>query len=232
MIKKLFAISLITFCAAVYLAIPNMPFLLKGSFGEAEIGKKLATTSEYTVYQAKLQLSRMDAKQGKITSDRSNLKMGDIIPVFYRRDEHSKMLAIELFEVRTAIGARWNAAATVDLAIWIIFGPAWVMLVELVAVPIGDGVVKRQPPIKVIFNACSNSLAAGLAGVTYMLIPGSEDLTTPIFLVGAVVSLFVFSAMNHLVTGMIIAIDGPAGAGKSTVARHLAEALIAPVSAA
>ena len=95
--KTLFAISLITFCAAVYLAIPNMPFLLKGSFGKAEIGKKLATTSEYTVYQAKLQLSRMDAKQGKITSDRSNLKMGDIIPVFYRRDEHSKMLAIELF---------------------------------------------------------------------------------------------------------------------------------------
>ena len=95
--KTLFAISLITFCAAVYLAIPNMPFLIKGSFGEAEIGKKLATTSEYTVYQAKLQLSRMDAKQGKITSDRSNLKMGDIIPVFYRRDEHSKMLAIELF---------------------------------------------------------------------------------------------------------------------------------------
>ena len=95
--KTLFAISLITFCAAVYLAIPNMPFFLKGSFGEAEIGKKLATTSEYTVYQAKLQLSRMDAKPGKITSDRSNLKMGDIIPVFYRRDEHSKMLAIELF---------------------------------------------------------------------------------------------------------------------------------------
>ena len=95
--KTLFAISLITFCAAVYLAIPNMPFLLKGSFGEAEIGKKLATTSEYTVYQAKLQLSGMDAKQGKITSDRSNLKMGDMVPVFYRRDEHSKMLAIELF---------------------------------------------------------------------------------------------------------------------------------------
>ncbi len=95
--KTLFAISLITFCAAVYLAIPNMPFLLKGSFGEAEIGKKLATTSEYTVYQAKLKLSRRDAKQGTITSDRSNLKMGDIIPVFYRRDEHSRMLAIELF---------------------------------------------------------------------------------------------------------------------------------------
>ena len=95
--KTLFAISLITFCAAVYLAIPNMPFLIKGSFGEAEIGKKLATTSEYTVYQAKLQLSGMEPKQGKITSDRPTLKVGDKIPVFYRRDEHSKMLAIELF---------------------------------------------------------------------------------------------------------------------------------------
>ena len=95
--KTLFAISLLTFCAAVYLAIPNMPFLLKGSFGEAEIGKKLSTSSEYTVYVAKLQLSGMESKQGKITSDRPNLKIGDIVPVFYRRDEHSKMLAIELF---------------------------------------------------------------------------------------------------------------------------------------
>ena len=95
--KTLFAVSLITFCAAVYLAVPNMQFLLKGSFGEAKIGKKLATTSEYTVYLAKLQLSGIQSKQGKITSDRPNLKIGDIVPVFYRRDEHSKMLAIELF---------------------------------------------------------------------------------------------------------------------------------------
>ena len=95
--KTLFAISLITFCAAVYLAVPNMQFLLKGSFGEAEIGKKLSTTSEYTVYLAKLQLKGIEPTQGKITSDRPNLKIGDIVPVFYRRDEHSKMLAIELF---------------------------------------------------------------------------------------------------------------------------------------
>ena len=95
--KTLFAISFLTFCAAVYLAIPNMQFLIKGSFGEAKIGKKLSTTSEYTVYLAKLQLSGMQSKHGKITSDRPNLKIGDIIPVFYRRDEHSKMLAIELF---------------------------------------------------------------------------------------------------------------------------------------
>ena len=95
--KTLFAISLLTFCAAVYLAIPNTQFLIKGSFGEAKIGKKLSTTSEYTVYLAKLQLSGKEAKRGKITSDRPNLQIGDVIPVFYRRDDHSKMLAIELF---------------------------------------------------------------------------------------------------------------------------------------
>ena len=95
--KTLFAISLITLCVAVYLAIPNMQFLLKGSFGEAEIGKKLATTSEYTIYLAKLQLSGKEAKRGKISSDRPNLQKGDVIPVFYRRDDHSEMLAIELF---------------------------------------------------------------------------------------------------------------------------------------
>ena len=74
-----------------------MQFLLKGSFGEAELGKKLSTTSEYTVYLAKLQLSRIESKEGKITADRPNLKIGHIVPVFYRRDEHSKLLAIELF---------------------------------------------------------------------------------------------------------------------------------------
>lgn len=115
------------------------------------------------------------------------------------------MLAIELFEVRTSIGARWNASATVDLATWIIFGPAWVMLVELLAVPIGDGLVKRQAPIKVVFNACSSALAAGLAGLTYKLFPWSSDLTTPLFLIPATVSLFVFSALNHVITGAIIA---------------------------
>ena len=95
--KTLFAISLITFCAAVYLAIPNMQFLLKGSFGKAKVGEKLATTSEYTVYLAKLQSLGTEAKRGKIKSDRPNLQIGDVIPVFYRRDDHSKMLAIELF---------------------------------------------------------------------------------------------------------------------------------------
>ena len=33
------------------------------------------------------------------------------------------MIAIEFFEVRTSIGARWIPSATVDLAIWIVFGP-------------------------------------------------------------------------------------------------------------
>lgn len=117
------------------------------------------------------------------------------------------MLAIELFEVRTSIGARWNASATVDLAVWIIFGPVWVMLVELVAVPIGDGLVKRQPPIKVIFNACSSALAAGLAGLSYKLLPWSGDFTTPAFLLPATFSLFVFSALNHVITGGIIAVS-------------------------
>ena len=76
--KTLFAVSLITFCAAVYLAVPNMQFLLKGSFGEAKIGKKLATTSEYTVYLAKLQLSGMEPKQGKITVSYTHLTLPTI----------------------------------------------------------------------------------------------------------------------------------------------------------
>ncbi len=117
------------------------------------------------------------------------------------------MLATEFFEVRTSIGARWIPSATVDLAIWILFGPAWVMLVELVVVPLGDGVIRRQSPIRVIFNACSSGLAAGVAGVAYKLLPGSGDLTTPVFLLPALASLLLFSGLNLIVTGVVIALS-------------------------
>ena len=95
--KTLLCISLITFCAAVYFAIPNMDFLLKGSLGEAKITKKLSTTNEYTVYLARLQKVGKPTKSGTVVSDRPNLNSGDIVPVFYRRDDKSKMLIIELF---------------------------------------------------------------------------------------------------------------------------------------
>jgi hypothetical protein len=117
------------------------------------------------------------------------------------------MIAIEFFEVRTSIGARWIPSATVDLAIWILFGPTWVMLVEMFAVPLGDGLVKRQPPIRVIFNTCSSALAAGVAGIVYKSLPGSSDFTTPIFLFPALVSLLVFSGLNLIITGVVIAIS-------------------------
>ena len=95
--KTLFCISLITFCAAIYFAIPNMAFLLNGSLGEAKITKKLSTTNEYTVYLAELQGMDKESKSGTVTSDRPNLNSGDIVPVFYRRDDEAKMLIIELF---------------------------------------------------------------------------------------------------------------------------------------
>ena len=74
-----------------------MDFLLKGSLGEAKITKKLSTTNEYTVYLTELQGMDKEAKLGTVTSDRPNLNSGDIVPVFYRRDDESKMLIIELF---------------------------------------------------------------------------------------------------------------------------------------
>ncbi|MED5473246.1 MAG: hypothetical protein VX824_05010, partial [Pseudomonadota bacterium] len=77
--KTLLCISLITFCAAVYFAIPNMDFLLKGSLGEAKITKKLSTTNEYTVYLARLQEVGQQTKSGTVVSDRPNLNSGDIV---------------------------------------------------------------------------------------------------------------------------------------------------------
>ena len=71
--------------------------LLTGSLGEAKITKKLSTTNEYTVYLARLQEVGKQTKAGTVVSDRPNLNSGDIVPVFYRRDDEAKMLIIELF---------------------------------------------------------------------------------------------------------------------------------------
>jgi len=95
--KTLFTISFITFCGFAYLAYPHRGFLIEGSIGEAKIITKLSSTKEHTKYEARLAGSHITKESGIIISDRPSLAPGDKVPVFFRRDDLTKMLIIELF---------------------------------------------------------------------------------------------------------------------------------------
>ena len=95
--KALFTISFITFCGFAYLGYPHRGFLIEGSIGEAKIIAKLSSTKEYTKYEARLAGSQTTKENGIIVSDSPSLIPGDKVPVFFRRDDFTKMLIIELF---------------------------------------------------------------------------------------------------------------------------------------
>ena len=95
--KTLFMLSLITIVAAVYFAFPHKEFFIYGSIGEAEIIQQGKKSEDYAEYVAKLVHPYFSAKEAVILSDRRNLKQGVKVPVFFRRDDYSQILIIEIF---------------------------------------------------------------------------------------------------------------------------------------
>ena len=95
--KTLFILSLITIVAAVYFAFPHKEFFIRGSIGEAEIIRQGKKSEDYAEYAAKLVHPYVSPNESIILSDRRNLKQGVKVPVFFRRDDYSKLLIIEIF---------------------------------------------------------------------------------------------------------------------------------------
>ncbi len=117
------------------------------------------------------------------------------------------VVGIEMFEVHTASGVRWIPSATVDLAVWIMFGPVAAMLMEAIADFVGEAFIRRHSPVRVLFNVASLSTAAGLAGWLFHLVPFNQDLSSPLFLFPAVVSHIVFSGVNMGLAAVAIALS-------------------------
>ena len=104
------------------------------------------------------------------------------------------LVAIEVFEIRATSGsARWLPTVSLDIAAWVLFGPAVTMIIEALAIAVGDGFVKRRPLVRTLFNTATTCLGAGVAGVVYHALPFSDRLTTPLFLLPALVSHLVFA---------------------------------------
>jgi putative nucleotidyltransferase with HDIG domain len=63
------------------------------------------------------------------------------------------------------------------LASVVLMGPSWAMLVAGITFFINDSVVRRKPPIKVLHNTAKETLAVGVAGITFMSLGGVPSVT-------------------------------------------------------
>lgn len=117
------------------------------------------------------------------------------------------LIGVELFEVKTAVGAKFSPSTTIDLAVWAMLGPSVAILMELVGQIVGEGLVKRRGLIKILYNAPAMMLSVGAAGVVYRQIPWGERLDSPLFLLAALASQFVFSAITMLLAATVLLIS-------------------------
>jgi len=117
------------------------------------------------------------------------------------------LIAVDSFEIKGATGSRYAPFAAVDLAVWAIFGPAVAMLMEFTSVVVGDMAIRRSSPVRAVFNAATLLIGVGTAGVVFHALPWSDDLSSPLFLIPAAISQFVFSFLNMALTAGVIGLS-------------------------
>lgn len=128
------------------------------------------------------------------------------------------MVGIEMFEVRTTTGSRWIPSATIDLTVWVVLGPTAAIIMELLAELVGELFIRRGNLLKVCFNVPLMIISVGVAGLVYLQLPWSSDLTSPLFMIPAIISYSLFSATNMGLSAVVIALsDG------SSIARKIRE---------
>ena len=88
------------------------------------------------------------------------------------------LLVLEATPVRLPGGGRWSAATMVDLPLLLMVGPMWTAAVDVLAVLLVQGALRRRPFDRVAHEAAVGVLAVFTAGTVYGLCggrPGTVD---------------------------------------------------------
>ncbi len=119
------------------------------------------------------------------------------------------LIGVDFFEVKTSAGGDWLASSTVDIAVIATLGPAAAMLMEGASLLVGDGLIKRRSPLKVVFNIAMMTFSVGVAGVVFHSLPWSsvDSLSSPLFLIPALVAHMVFSGVNMTLTSTVLVLN-------------------------
>jgi len=104
-------------------------------------------------------------------------------------------------------GASIYASSVIDIAGIVLFGPAFMAVVEAVATVINEALVQRRPLIKVCFNVPLLVMTVGTAGLVYRAFGELGDLGTPLFLLPLFATGLVYYLVNTWSVTFIIALD-------------------------
>jgi hypothetical protein len=157
---------------------------------------------------------------------------GDLVPLICFT---AFLIGAELFEIRTSMGGKWLPSGTINVAIWISLGPTVAILTQILGVTIGEGLIKRRPPIRTVFNIATMVLSVGTAACVYHALPWGANLRSPLFLVCAIISSMVYSLVNMMLAAFVFAISEGRSIGqvwRTTFGWHFVTgALTAPIAA-
>ena len=118
-------------------------------------------------------------------------------------------VASEAAFLRLAIGTSTSSVAYIPyLACLVLMGSAWTMLIAGLAMLVGETVVRRKAPVKVVFNVSKEVLAVGVAGFLYESLGAIPSLTQfGRYPVPFAVAVAAFFAINVGSTAVVIALS-------------------------
>ncbi len=117
------------------------------------------------------------------------------------------VIGVEFFDIKTLSGGYFVPSSTIYLAVIALFGPSFAAILHALVLVIGDGLIKRRPLIKTVFNLAALSIVTGVAGLVFHRMPFSNDLSSPLYLIPALVAHIVFSSLSMVLASIVIGLS-------------------------
>jgi diguanylate cyclase (GGDEF)-like protein/putative nucleotidyltransferase with HDIG domain len=127
-------------------------------------------------------------------------------------------LDLAIFVLMAALAEKWWVATgqesgmslsfTVHFAAALLFGPAFAMLIAVCGLAITDGLVRRPPPSRTVFNIAQMAVAVGLCGVVYQALSVSGPIDLVADAPAIAVAALVYLVVNDTLVAGVLSIRG------------------------
>ncbi len=149
------------------------------------------------------------------------------------------MIAADLVPVRMPGGGFVTTGASLDFAALLVFGGPWTALLNVVGTVLGQGVFRRKPPVRVLFNAALYVVMISATAFVFALLGGHVGrIDLPADLPALVACALTYFLVNGLGLSLVLALTGGPSAWRIfqvnffvTALHHLSYLLLGGVSA-
>jgi putative nucleotidyltransferase with HDIG domain len=101
-------------------------------------------------------------------------------------------------------GAAVFTSSPLDLAAIVLLGPAAAAFIEVAAVPVTQGILRRRPLIKILFNIPLLGFTVGIPGLVYRSFGSMTSLESPQFLIPLLVAGLTYYVVNSVSLSTVI----------------------------